>query len=306
MNPHANTRTTPTHTTPPALACRDVTVRRAHATVLDGVSFAVRAGELVSLLGVNGAGKSTLLRVLLGLIAPDTGEVLLHGETLHRQRRRAIARQVAWVPQHHAPQFPYTVEQIVALGRLPHLGFALWRAPRTHDRDAVHAALDAMQIAHLAQRDYGALSGGERQRALLARALAQGARVLLLDEPFSGLDYGHHLRLLDRLARLAADGYAIVNTTHRPDDACNVSTRVALLDGGRLVADGAPREVLDARAVSALYRARVEQIDVDGQRFFRAASESTNSFDSFDSFATADDADATAPPASSHPPASTR
>ncbi|WP_321871812.1 ABC transporter ATP-binding protein [Paraburkholderia tropica] len=286
-------------TLPAALACRDVTVRRAHATVLDGVSFAVRAGELVSLLGVNGAGKSTLLRVLLGLIAPDAGEVLLHGEALHRQRRRAIARQVAWVPQHHAPQFPYTVEQIVALGRLPHLGtgFALWRAPRPHDRDAVHAALDAMQIGHLAQRDYGALSGGERQRALLARALAQGARVLLLDEPFSGLDYGHHLRLLDRLARLAADGYAIVNTTHRPDDACNVSTRVALLDGGRLVADGAPREVLDARAVSALYRAHVEQIDVDGQRFFRAAT---------DTFATDDDADATAPLASSHPPASTR
>jgi iron complex transport system ATP-binding protein len=255
---------------PLSLACRDIVVRRAHACVLDGVSFGVRAGELVSLLGVNGAGKSTLLRVLLGLITPDAGEVYLHGQPLHRHARRAIAQQVAWVPQHHTPQFPYTVEQIVALGRLPHRG--LMRAPRAQDREAIAAALDDMQIAHLAQRDYGALSGGERQRVMLARALAQGARILLLDEPFAGLDYGQHLRLLERLAALAASGYAIVNTNHRPDDACNLSTRVALLDGGRIVADGPPRDVLDAPTVSALYRAPVEQLDIDGQRFFRAAA----------------------------------
>ncbi|WP_322045539.1 ABC transporter ATP-binding protein [Paraburkholderia sp. J67] len=255
---------------PPSLACHGVVVRRAHACVLDGVNFRVRSGELVSLLGINGAGKSTLLRVLLGLLAPAAGAVHLHGKPLSRHTRRAIARHVAWVPQQHTPQFPYTVEQIVALGRLPHRG--VMRAPRAEDREAVAIALDDMQIAHLAQRDYGALSGGERQRVMLARALAQGARILLLDEPFAGLDYGHHLRLLERLAALAASGYAIVNTNHRPDDACNISTRVALLDGGRIVADGPPRDVLDAQTVSALYRAPVEQLDVDGQRFFRAAA----------------------------------
>ncbi|WP_321815392.1 MULTISPECIES: ABC transporter ATP-binding protein [unclassified Paraburkholderia] len=259
--------------TPVSLGCRDIVVQRAHACVLDGVSFGVRAGELVSLLGVNGAGKSTLLRVLLGLLAPTAGEVELHGQPLQRHARRTIAQHVAWVPQHHTPQFPYTVEQIVMLGRLPHRG--LMRAPRRQDREIVAAAIDDMQIAHLAQRDYGALSGGERQRVMLARALAQGARILLLDEPFAGLDYGQHLRLLERLAALAASGYAIVNTNHRPDDACNLSTRVALLDGGRIVADGPPREVLDAQTVSALYRAPVEQLDIDGQRFFRARTAST-------------------------------
>ncbi|WP_042297602.1 ABC transporter ATP-binding protein [Paraburkholderia bannensis] len=253
-----------------SLSCRDIVVRRAHACVLDGVNFSVRAGELVSLLGVNGAGKSTLLRVLLGLIAPAAGEVHLLDRPLRRHTRRTIAQHVAWVPQYHVPQFPYTVEQVVALGRLPHRG--LMSAPRAEDRAAIAAAMADMQVAHLARRDYGALSGGERQRVMLARALAQGARILLLDEPFAGLDYGQHLRLLERLAALAASGYAIVNTNHRPDDACNLSTRVALLEGGRIVADGPPRDVLTAQTVSALYRAPVEQLDIDGQRFFRAAA----------------------------------
>jgi iron complex transport system ATP-binding protein len=238
--------------------------------VLDRLRFALHPGELVSVLGVNGAGKSTLLRALLGLLDGTEGDVLLHGVPLQQYRRRDIAQRIAWVPQQHAPQFPYTVEQIVALGRLPHAG--LLRPPGAADRAAIHDALGAMQVDHLADRDYSTLSGGERQRVMLARALAQGARILLLDEPFAGLDFGQHLRLLQRLAELARSGYAIVHTHHRPDDACNVSTRVVLLEHGRISADGPPRDVLDAQAVTRLYGTPVEQIDLDGQRFFRTAT----------------------------------
>jgi iron complex transport system ATP-binding protein len=251
-----------------SLACEDIVFRRGAARVLDGVGLPLRGGELVALLGVNGAGKSTLLRVLLGVARPAAGRVLLDGVPLARLSRREIARRIAYVPQHHVPALPCTVEQIVSLGRLPHAG--LMRRPRGEDRDAIDAALERMRITALAHRDYTALSGGERQRVLLARALAQGAPILLMDEPLTGLDYGHQLRLQALLAELASDGHAILHTTHRPDDACHAATRVVVLDGGRIAADGAPREVLDAAAIGALYDTRVEQIDIDGSRFFRA------------------------------------
>ncbi|WP_414449314.1 ABC transporter ATP-binding protein [Burkholderia sp. 22PA0099] len=251
-----------------SLACEGLRFRRGAASVLDGIDLHLRGGELVALLGVNGAGKSTLLRLLFGAARPAAGRVLLDGTPLAHQRRRDIARRIAYVPQHHVPALPHTVEQIVALGRLPHTG--LRQRLRGADRDAIDTALERMQVAALADRDYAALSGGERQRVLLARALAQDAPILLMDEPLTGLDYGHQLRLHALLADLAREGYAILHTTHRPDDACHAATRVVVLDRGRLAADGAPHDVLDATAIGALYGTPVEQFDIAGSRFFRA------------------------------------
>lgn len=248
------------------LACRDIVYRRSHALILDGVSLSVQAGEIVSLLGVNGAGKSTLLRILLELLPAESGTVVLNGTPISKQRRQAIARCVAYVPQLHVAHFPYTVSQIVALGRVPHLG--LGRTLRSDDHAAIDAALARLDIAHLAARNYMALSGGERQRVLLARALAQQARILVMDEPLTGLDYGHQLRMLSLLATLAAEGYAILNTTHRPEDAFHGATRAVLLERGRVIADGAPRDVIDARAISKLYDVAVDQLDVERYRFF--------------------------------------
>jgi iron complex transport system ATP-binding protein len=248
------------------LACRGIVYRRSHALILDDVSLSVAAGEIVSLLGVNGAGKSTLLRILLGLLPADSGTVLLNGTPISKQRRKAVARCVAYVPQVPLAHFPYTVAQIVALGRVPHLG--LGRKLRTADHTAIDSALMRLDIAHLAARNYMALSGGERQRVLLARALAQQARIVVMDEPLTGLDYGHQLRMLSLLAELAAQGYAILSTTHRPEDAFHGATRAVLLERGRVVADGAPRDVLDAAAISALYGVAVDQLDVERYRFF--------------------------------------
>ncbi|WP_049620624.1 ABC transporter ATP-binding protein [Frateuria defendens] len=253
---------------PPAasLACRQVVFVRDRRRVLDDVSLTVSAGEVVSLLGANGAGKSSLLRIMLGLLRPQAGEVRLDGRPLPRWSAPARARRMAYVPQTHVASFPYTVEQVVALGRLPHAG--LGRALGGEDREAVQAALQRMQVFSLARRDYTSLSGGERQRVLLARALAQQAPILVMDEPMTALDYGHQVRMQALLRELASEGYAILNTTHRPDEALQVATRAVLLQHGRLIADGPPQQVIDAGSMSALYGVALTQLDASAQRFF--------------------------------------
>jgi len=219
--------------------------------VLHGANLTVAPGQVVSLLGANGAGKSTLLRIALGLLPPQTGEVRLGGRLLHAYPRRELARHLAYVPQVHAMPFPYSVRQVVLMGRLPATG--LFGAPGRQDHDIAEQAMDRLGISRLADRPYTEVSGGERQMALIARALAQGSRLLVLDEPATGLDYGNQIALLDLLRTLAADGYGILKTTHHPDHVLASSDRVAILQGGRIVAAGPPAEVMSAALLSDLY-----------------------------------------------------
>lgn len=219
--------------------------------VLDGISLSLKPGQVVSLLGSNGAGKSTLLRLLLGLQQPARGELLLDGKPLAQWPRRQLARQLAYVPQIHSTPFPYTVTEVVLLGRLP--AGSLFRAPSREDREIAATALEQVGIPHLAERPYTEISGGERQLALIARALAQGARLLIMDEPATGLDYGHQLRLLERLGQLAAAGYGVLMSTHHPEHAQLASTRVLLLENGRIRAAGPPEQVLNPANLQALY-----------------------------------------------------
>ncbi|MBB3103102.1 ABC transporter ATP-binding protein [Azomonas macrocytogenes] len=235
-------------------------------TILEEVSFDVRPGDCIALLGANGAGKSTLLKILLGLLQPQAGQVRLNGRDLHEHSRQQVARQLAYVPQSHTPSFPFSVEQIVAQGRLPISG--LGRAPSREDWQVVNQALADMQVEHLAGRVYTELSGGERQRVLIARALAQQTRLILLDEPITGLDYGHQLRLLKHLQHLAAQGYGILATTHRPEHALESANRALVLHQGRLLADGTPHEVVTAELIARLYQVEVRQIECSPYRFF--------------------------------------
>jgi iron complex transport system ATP-binding protein len=248
------------------LACQGIVYRREGRRVLDGVALQLHAGEIVALLGVNGAGKSTLLRILLGLIQPQQGKVELSGRPLAAWRRVQVARAMAYVPQIHVASFGYTVRQMVALGRVPHAG--LGRELSEDDHAAIEQALQRLRIGALAGRPYTELSGGERQRVLLARALAQQARILVMDEPLNGLDYGHQLRLLALLQELAADGHAVMLTTHRPDEALHGASRALLLQHGRVVADGPPGRVIDAASMAALYDVELGQVDAAGRRFF--------------------------------------
>ena len=248
------------------LACSGIGFDRGAAQVLDGARLAFGAGDVVALLGVNGAGKSTLLRILLGLLKPSRGAVTLNGRPLHAYRRQQVAAQVAYVPQGHVATFPYTVHQMVGMGRLPHAGLAM--RLQAADRAVIDQAMARLRINHLAARSYTELSGGERQRVLLARALAQQAPILIMDEPLTGLDFGHQVRLLALLGELAAEGHAILHTTHQPEHALRGANRAVLLERGRVIADGPPAAVITAQAMSAFYDVDVAQVDVGKHRFF--------------------------------------
>lgn len=226
-----------------ALSLRDLRVRFGARTALDGVSLDVRAGEFVALAGPNGSGKSTLLRVALGLLAPDGGTATLFGEEVGRLSFRERARRVAWVPQEEAPRDNVELVRYVLYGRYPHLGPFEGEAPEDRRR-----ALEVLRQVGLADRAHDGIleiSGGERQRTLLARALAQEAPLLLLDEPTAHLDIGHQLDLLVRVRALASGrGLAVVAAIHDLNLAARFADRVAVLSRGRVVADGPPAAVL--------------------------------------------------------------
>jgi iron complex transport system ATP-binding protein len=265
MNAPANLSNSPN-----TLAARQLSFWRGARRVLDRIDLSFTEGEILALLGVNGAGKTTLLRCLLGLLRPameNAGGVELNGHPLDTYSRQALAARLAYVPQTHIAPFPFTVDEIVMLGRLPSRG--LWGRASAADHHAVMSALRQMDIEKLQGRIYTELSGGERQLVLIARALAQGARLIIMDEPVSGLDFGHQVRLLECLRELAANGIGILNTTHHPEHALASATRVALLSAGRIIANGPPNAILTPENMEKLYGVRVEVLTAaSGHRAF--------------------------------------
>ncbi|MFN8630710.1 MAG: ABC transporter ATP-binding protein [Chloroflexota bacterium] len=224
-----------------------VTVEARGRAILRDVSLRVEPGERVALIGPNGAGKSTLLRVLAGVLRPNAGRVELDGEPVGALDRTSVARRLAVVPQQTALPFSMKVEEVVALGRLPHED-AL-RGARPSDRAAVAAAIDRVGLGGLLGRDARELSLGERQLVLLALAVAQEAPTLLLDEPTVHLDLRHQVEAMELMRDLNdRDGTTLIAVLHDLALAAHFFPRLVLLDHGRLVADGTPDEVLtDAR-----------------------------------------------------------
>jgi iron complex transport system ATP-binding protein len=216
-----------------------------------GVDLEIRPGEVLCLLGPNGCGKTTLFKTILGLIPRQGGQILLDGEEVQRLDRRAIARRMAYVPQAHAAVFPYSVRDMVLMGRTVHRG--LFSSPGPDDWARAEAALAQMGIAALADRDYTRISGGQRQLALIARALAQDAGLVVMDEPTASLDFGNQVLVLKEVRRLAASGLGIVLSTHNPDHAFACATRVHLLAEGTTRTAGVPREVLTPEVLTRTY-----------------------------------------------------
>ena len=220
-----------------------VTVEAGRRSILRDVSFSVDEGERVALVGPNGAGKSTLLRVLAGTLRPTAGRVELGGDPITTLERSQIARRLAVVPQQAALPFAMRVEEVVALGRLPHE--APLRGARPSDRAAVAAAIERVGLGHLLGRDARELSLGERQLVLLALAVAQAAPALLLDEPTVHLDLRHQVEAMELLRDLnERDGTAMVAVLHDLALAAHFFGRLVVIDRGRIVADGPPDEVL--------------------------------------------------------------
>ena len=234
-----------------AIEARSLAVGYGARRVGTDISLAISPGEVLCLLGPNGSGKTTLFKTLLGLLPPLSGEVRVLGEPVSGWTRAAFARHVGYVPQTHAGIFPFTVVDIVLMGRCARVGS--FTTPSRRDREVATRCLEILGIAHLGTRTYTTISGGERQLALIARALAQEPVLLVMDEPTASLDFGNQIRVLEHISRLRSQGIAVLMSTHQPEHALRVADRIALFAPGGMAGIGAPREMATSENLAKLY-----------------------------------------------------
>jgi iron complex transport system ATP-binding protein len=245
------------------ITIQDVTVVLGDRPVIDTVDLRIEAGEWLALIGPNGAGKTTLLRAVARLV-PFAGSIELDGRSTAQMHRTELSRMLALVPQEPSTPPWMTVAEYVLLGRTPHLG-PLAKEGRG-DLEAAARALGRLDLLGYVSRRLGTLSGGEKQRVVVARALAQEARIVLLDEPTASLDIGHQQQALELLDALRAEsGLTLVAAMHDLTLAAQYADRMVLLDDGRVVADGAPRDVLTEVLIAQHYDATIEVVSVDGR-----------------------------------------
>ena len=233
------------------LTAEDLTIGYGRRPIARGISLRLEPGSITCLLGPNGVGKTTLFKTLLGLIPALGGHVSIAGSDIAGLTREAVARRVAYVPQAYQSDFAYTVLDLVVMGRTAHLG--AFAAPRPADYAVAMDALASLGLAGLAGRDANRISGGQRQLALIARALAQRASAIVMDEPTASLDIANRLMVLDRIGTLAKDGLALLISTHEPEQAFAIADRVAVLGHGSTFITGPVDEVLTGEQLSSLY-----------------------------------------------------
>lgn len=219
---------------------------------LEDISFNVGSGEVLALLGPNGCGKTTLLKCINALLPPSKGEIDVVGKNIKDLSRSELARLIGFVPQTHSPPFPYTVTEVVLMGRASHL--SIFQQPSRMDYALSEKALDLVGISQMKDRIYTQISGGERQLVLIARAIAQEPQVLLLDEPTAHLDFRNQLVVLRMVRRVAKEkGLGVIMSLHDPNHALSFSDKVVLLGNGRVRASGAPLEVIKPETILDVY-----------------------------------------------------
>ena len=219
--------------------------------VLHDVSFQLDKGEILCLLGPNGTGKTTLLNCLLGLRRQKRGTILLDGKDLSQLRIRERSKLMAYVPQSTGLAFSYEVWEVVMMGRVAHLNPGAAHTAR--DREIVMQALELLHVEHLANRRFPELSGGERQMVLVARAIVQQAKYLILDEPTANLDYSNQIRILRAIRSLAKEGYGVLMTSHYPDHAFLACSHTLLMRDGYPMCSGTPQETVTSESLTRLY-----------------------------------------------------
>jgi iron complex transport system ATP-binding protein len=246
------------------LEVRDLHCAYDQKEVVFGVDFDVSDGELVCIIGANGCGKTTTLKNVLGLYRPQQGSVTINGADALTMDERERARHFAYIPQVHRPPFPFTVADVVILGRTPHLNSMTHASPA--DRAIAYKALQTLSIEHLAHEVYTQLSGGQQQLVLIARALAQEPDVLIMDEPTASLDFGNQQVVLSQMRRLVETGTGVLMVTHDPGHAFYCADRVIVMQEGRVTSTGTPAETITTATLETIYHARVEVQEVFVER----------------------------------------
>lgn len=230
--------------------------------IFSDVSFSIGQGDIFCILGPNGTGKTTLLKCLSNVLQGWRGAIHLDGRDIASMKTCTVAKGIGYVPQNQVPSFPFLVKDIVVMGRAPHLN--VFSSPGDNDRRVAYAAMETIGILSLADRPCSMLSGGEWQLTLIARALAQQPRVMVLDEPTSHLDLGNQVRILRVVRSLAEAGIGIIMATHFPDHAFIAATEVAIMNRGGFAHRGAPEEVITDSNMREAYGVDVRVLRVGG------------------------------------------
>ena len=244
--------------------------KRSHKVeIVHGVTFHLDTREFVCIIGANGCGKTTTLKALMGLLPATSGSVSVNGEDVFKMNERELAKHFAYIPQAHTPPFPFTVADVVLMGRTPYVN-RLARTTR-RDRMVAYQALDLLGIAHLAEEQYTRLSGGQQQMTLIARALTQQSDILVMDEPTASLDFGNQQLVLSRMRVLSQMGKAVIMVTHDPDHALFCADRVVVMERGEVIGQGSPDDCITTDMLRRIYdtEARVMDVEVEPGRIER-------------------------------------
>jgi len=238
------------------LQIKELSFSYLNGLVLDSINLSIKAGEMVGLLGANGSGKTTLIKLATGILKPLQGEIRLNDTDIAHLSRKFIARNVAVVPQQLFIPFAFTVREVVGLGRTPFV--KILSGENAVDREAVRAALDIVGMTRLQERHFDELSGGERQKVILAMALAQQPKMLLLDEPLVHLDITHQVEMLELVKTLNSEqGITIIAAVHDLNLASLYFDRLVLLKGGKILNDGTPAQVITEEGIREAFSAEV-------------------------------------------------
>jgi iron complex transport system ATP-binding protein len=235
--------------------------RKGGTAVFKDISFSVKEGDVFCILGQNGAGKSTLLSCLGNLFSVDSGAIRLDGKSISSMSRMDLAKRIGYIPQFHSPVFPYSVFDFVLMGRTPHIGAI--SSPKKKDYAIAQKAIDAVGISHLAEKPYNEISGGERQLVMFAKVLAQEPDVILLDEPTSHLDFGNQFKILNLIESLAKSGFCMIMTSHFPDHAFLVSTKVGVMKNQSFIDIGSANDVITEENMKQTYDMDVKIVSIE-------------------------------------------
>ena len=228
--------------------------------VLSDISFDLNKNDILCLLGSNGTGKTTLLRCLLALNRPLMGTIEIDGKDITKETPRNRAKYMAYVPQASAIAFPYLAEEVVLMGRISHL--TMGAKPTQKDRKLCHDVLKDLEIYHLKDKIFNQMSGGEQQMFLVARAMVQQAKILVMDEPTANLDYSNQVKILKVIKQLSQEGYSVLMTSHFPDHAFLAGNKVMLMKEGKILKIGNPEKVITSESLTRLYDTKVYVSDV--------------------------------------------